>query len=131
MASQANITHGALEQLATTLGSDVAPEDLFAYAYGILAQRAYVERFWDELELPPPRLPITKDGELFHRVADLGRRLLHLHTYGQRFAPKGRAVYLRAMPAAQRRFRSTTTPRASTTTRTSTCSASVPASSRP
>ena len=65
-------------------------ERLFAYAYGILAQPAYVERFWDELEQPPPRLPITKDAALFARVADLGERLLHLHTYGERFTGPGR-----------------------------------------
>ncbi len=50
------------------------------------AQPAYVERFWDELEQPPPRLPITKDATLFTRIADLGKRLLYLHTYGERFA---------------------------------------------
>ena len=41
--------------------------------------------FWDELEMPPPRLPITKDAELFQRVAEHGGRLMYLHTYGERF----------------------------------------------
>ena len=65
-------------------------ERLFAYTYGILAQPGYVERFWDELEQPPPHLPITRDTELFERVADLGERLLHLHTYGERFVGPSR-----------------------------------------
>ena len=30
-------------------------------------------------------MPIAKDASLFARVADLGERLLHLHTYGERF----------------------------------------------
>ena len=32
-----------------------------------------------------PRLPITKDDELFQRVAEHGGRLMYLHTYGERF----------------------------------------------
>ena len=51
----------------------------------MLAQPAYVERFWNQLEQPPPRLPITKDGELFRRAAAHGARLLYLHSYGERF----------------------------------------------
>lgn len=85
-ALQPNITDGLLELLSNAYGLTVSAEDLFAYAYGVLAQPAYVERFWDELELPvPPRLPITKDGDLFRRVALHGAKLLYLHTYGRRF----------------------------------------------
>jgi hypothetical protein len=46
-----------------------------------------VRRSWDELTIPGPRLPITRDAVLFTRVAALGRRLLWLHTYGERFVP--------------------------------------------
>ena len=84
-----NITEGILEILQAAYGTVVSPERLFAYAYGILAQPAYVERHWDELEMPAPRLPITKGAELFEKVADHGERLLYLHTYGQRFARPG------------------------------------------
>ena len=84
-ATQPNITEGTLEALATVHGSSVSAESLFAYTYGILAQPAYVERYWDELEQPPPRLPITKDADLFRRVSGHGAKLLYLHTYGARF----------------------------------------------
>ncbi len=101
--TQANVTAGILDIL------DTGPEDLFAYAYGILAQPSYVERFWDELELPPPRLPISKDRELFMRVAEHGRQLIHLHTYGERFAgpqddgtvPQGDARCAVAVPQSE------------------------------
>ena len=89
-ATEANVTGGLVERIAESHGAEVTAERLFAYAYGILAQPAYVERFWDELEQPAPRLPVTKDAELFARVADLGERLLHLHTYGERFHGPGR-----------------------------------------
>lgn len=78
-----NVTDGLLTKLETTA------EDLFAYAYGILASPAYVERFWEELELPPPNLPITKDRALFTEVAAYGRNLICLHTRGERFGADG------------------------------------------
>ena len=81
-----NITSGLLTRISEEYGFDISAEQLFAYAYGILAQPAYVERFWDALELPPPRLPLTKSKELFLQIADHGSELLHLHTYGRRFS---------------------------------------------
>ena len=89
-ATEPNVTGGLPERIAEVHGAGVTAERLFAYAYGVLAQPTYVERFWDELEQPPPRLPITKDADLFRRVADLGERLLNLHTYGERFRGPGR-----------------------------------------
>ena len=105
-ATQANVTEGVLETICTGYGTVVSAERLFAYAYGVLAQPEYMERFWEELELPPPRLPITKDSVLFQRVADHGARLLYLHTYGTRFVgpghdgsvPQGMALCTRSVP---------------------------------
>ena len=88
-ATQPNVTQKLLEAIGIAHGTTVSAESLFSYAYGILAQPTYVERFWDELELPPPRLPITRDGALFQRVAEHGARLLNLHTYGKRFGDPG------------------------------------------
>ena len=88
-ATEPNITGGLLEEVSAVHGAPITAERLFAYAYGILSQPEYVRRFWDELELPPPRLPITKDPGIFARVADHGERLLNLHTYGS--VPQGEA----------------------------------------
>ena len=105
-ATQPNITDGVLETIGAAYGTVVPAERLFTYAYGVLAQPEYVERFWEELELPPPRLPITKESVLFQRMADHGARLLYLHTYSARFAgpdddgsvPQGMARCTRAVP---------------------------------
>ena len=86
-ATEPNVTDGLLEGISAVHGATISAERLFAYAYGILSQPEYVRRFWDELELPPPRLLITKDSDLFVRVADHGERLLQLHTY--RSVPQG------------------------------------------
>ena len=81
--TEPNVAGELLARLGEEHGAEVSPERLFAYAYGVLAQPAYVKRFWEELELPPPRLPITKDAALFARAADLGARLLGVHAYGE------------------------------------------------
>ena len=83
--TEPNVTDGLLARLSDEYRAEVPPERLFAYAYGVLAQPAYVKLFWDELELPPLRLPITKDAALFNRAADLGARLLGIHAYGERY----------------------------------------------
>ena len=105
-ATEPNITSGLLELIGNGHSATLIPERLFAYAYGILAQPDYVHRFWEELELPPPHLPITKDAALFQRVADHGSRLLYLHTYGERFrgseddgsVPQGAARCTKGVP---------------------------------
>lgn len=72
----------------------VAVEELFAYAYAVLAGSDYSSRFAEELQTPGPRVPLTAEVELFAEAADFGRELLWLHTYGERFA-MGRPSLLR------------------------------------
>lgn len=88
-ATEPNITAGLLDLLSTEYGSTIPVEDVFAYAYAVLATPHYVERFSEELTVPGPRLPITRDKTLFDEAAQLGRQLIHLHTYGERFIPEG------------------------------------------
>jgi hypothetical protein len=88
--SEANITNGVLEVLNTTIKREVSPEDFFAYCYALLATPRYVKEFWNELETPSPRIPITKNVDLFVRVVAIGRKLIWLHTYGERFVPTGK-----------------------------------------
>lgn len=88
-ATQPNITPDLLDVLATEYGSPVSGEDLFAYAYALLSTPAYVDKHAEDLTVPGPRLPITKDKALFDQGAKLGRELLHVHTYGERFGASG------------------------------------------
>ncbi len=89
-AIEPNVTDGLLTALESALGCEVVPEDLFAYAYALLASPAYVGRFSEELTVPGPRLPLTKDPGLFQRAVDLGSDLIWRHTYCQRFTGPGR-----------------------------------------
>lgn len=102
-ASEPNVTAGVLEMLSEAYGVAVSAEDFFAYAYGILASPSYVETFSEELVLPGPRLPVTKDAALFRELAALGRALIGLHTYGERMGgriPRGETRNTVAVPSA-------------------------------
>ena len=87
-----NLPAGLLPLLAATYGPAVTAPDVLAYTYALLATPHYVELFWEELETPGPRLPLTADGALFAEVAALGRTLLRLHTWGHRFGAPGAAA---------------------------------------
>lgn len=85
-----NVTHGLLEDLGAEYAFAVAAEDLAAYVYAVLGGQSYTKRFWNELETPGPRVPVTKNGAIFAETARLGRKLIWLHTFAERFRGNGR-----------------------------------------
>ena len=94
---EANILPGLLDMLAKEYRRNlpagkggVTPEDFLAYVYGTLAQPAFTDRYADELAARELRIPITKNAALFEKVRAIGAKLLWLHTYGERFIPKGK-----------------------------------------
>lgn len=91
-ATDSNLTSGVLEKMSRVYSQTTTAEDFFAYCYAVLASPEYTKKFWDELTIPGPRIPITKDVELFKQVVTMGRKLLWLHTYGERFVPNGQKV---------------------------------------
>jgi predicted helicase len=84
-----NILPGLLDLLGKTYHHKVTPEDFAAYVYGLLAQPEFTKRYAEELETREIHVPLTKDEELFAQVRNAGARLLWMHTYGERFVPKG------------------------------------------
>jgi predicted helicase len=89
-AEEENIVPGLLELLRKQYQRQVSPEDFVAYTYGVLAQSFFTSHFSKELGTRELRVPITKNSTLFERVRASGARLLWLHTYGERFVPKGK-----------------------------------------
>jgi len=81
-----------VDLLTAAYQKKVTAEDFAAYVYAVLAHPGYTERFWDELERCEVRVPITKDAVHFEESAAIGRRLLWLHTYAQRFSGQGRSA---------------------------------------
>ena len=88
--TEPNVTAGLLDALGAEYGAAPDAEDLAAYVYALLGGQSYTRRFWNELETPGPRVPLTKDGETFEEAAKLGRRLIWLHTYAERFQGEDR-----------------------------------------
>lgn len=84
-AKEASITHGLLDLLSDAYGITITPEDVAAYIAGVLGHPAYTERFHDELQVPSPRVPFTKDATLFQRAVDLGKQVIAYQTYAERF----------------------------------------------
>jgi predicted helicase len=84
-AASSNIAPAVLAQLSERWGRDVAADDVFAYVVGIAASPAYTQRFAEDLKQPGLRIPLTADAERFDAVVAIGRRVVWLHTYGERF----------------------------------------------
>src|SRR5437763_1523397 len=66
--TQPNIPVNLLGFLSRSLGQNISPEDFFAYVYAVLATPSYVEKFSEELSIPGPRVPVSKDTALFTRA---------------------------------------------------------------
>ena len=84
-AMQPNIKPALLKFLHETLGKPVGPEDLLSYVASVGANPAYTARFQADLSTPGLRIPLTADPLLFQEAVGLGRRILWLHTFGERF----------------------------------------------
>lgn len=86
-AGDPNITRGLASGLASHIGllEDPSCEDIVGYLYAVLSSPRYQERFAEALAIPGPKVPITRSSELWHQAVECGRRLVWLHTYGERF----------------------------------------------
>ena len=83
--TEPNVTAGLLDALGAEYGTTPDAEDLAAYVYALLGGQSYTRRFWNELETPGPRVPLTRDDKTFAEAVALGRKLIWLHTYAERF----------------------------------------------
>ena len=90
--------------LSAALVKPVAAEDLFAYIAAVAAHPCYTARFASDLLQPGLRIPITAEAALFAEAAELGRQVVWLHTFGERFADSaaGRPAGLPRLPEADR-----------------------------
>jgi hypothetical protein len=85
-AIQPNLHPELLKRWGNRLGGKVTAEGAAAYFYAVLAQPVFTARFHKELETCELRVPLTSDAKLFARAVKVGRELLYLHSYGERFA---------------------------------------------
>lgn len=85
-ATESNIAPAVVALLAKAFSAPVDPVDVFAYVAALLAHPAYTASFVEDLVRPGLRVPLTADAALFAEAAKLGRDVIRLHTFGERFA---------------------------------------------
>lgn len=103
-AKQPNVRKELLEVLAEIYGRAVSAPDLMAYLAATMAHPAFTARFAKDLVQPGLRVPLTADPGLFNEAVEIGREVIWLHTYGERFADPdaGRPKAPPKMPPDQR-----------------------------
>jgi hypothetical protein len=103
-AATPNMPAAVLAAISSALGTPVSAPDLLAYIAAVAAHPAYVTRFATDLVQPGLRIPLTTDAALFAEAVRLGRRVIWLHSFGERFvdASEGRAAGAPRLPAAER-----------------------------
>jgi hypothetical protein len=85
-AGEPNIKPALLAVLETAYGVPVTAPELLAYLAAVAAHPAYTERFRPDLVQPGLRIPITSDVTLFREAVELGREVIWLQCFGERFA---------------------------------------------
>ena len=93
-----NVAPGLLALLSRHLGATIADDDLLAYIAGVAAHSGYTRRFHDELAQPGVRIPLTAVPWLWREAVDIGRQVIWLHTFGERFTDESRERPFRKLP---------------------------------
>ena len=102
-ASVPNMPPKLLPFLAERYASKISAQDLVAYIAAIAAHPAFTARFQDDLSTPGLRIPLAADKDTFAEVAQLGRVVIWLHTFGERMADPqhGRPAQPPRLPSAR------------------------------
>lgn len=81
-----NVDPKLLTELGRRFNIGVTAEDVFAYVAALAAHPGYIARFQKELVQPGLRIPFTAERKLFEEAIDLGKMVIWLHTFGERYA---------------------------------------------
>lgn len=65
--------------LETTYGKENITEEIFYYIYAVLYSTTYRTSFPELLKIDYPKIPFTKNVEIFNQLAVLGKELADLH----------------------------------------------------
>lgn len=81
----ANFSVGVEAALTTALGRTVSAEEILAYIAGVVSHSGFTAEYGEELATPGVRIPITTDETLWEMAVELGRSVIWLQTYGERY----------------------------------------------
>lgn len=103
-ATQPNIRPELLARLSIFYGREVMAEEVMAYLAAVMAHPVFTAQFRSDLVRPGLRVPLTAEANLFTEAVALGRDVVWLHCYGERFADlaAGRPQAPPRMPAGER-----------------------------
>jgi len=76
---ESNINCKLLKILSDTYKNQPSSEEIFYYIYAILYSNIYREKYAEFLKIDFPRIPFTKNFNLFKEMAEFGGRLVDLH----------------------------------------------------
>ena len=85
-ATEPNIKPALITHLTGAFGRSVIPEDVMAYLAAVIAHPAFTARFARDLVQPGLRVPLTANAALFAEAVAIGREVIWLQTFGERFA---------------------------------------------
>jgi hypothetical protein len=74
-----NLDRALIYQLSKAYGEKPTPKEIFHYIYAVLYSPAYREKYAQFLKTDFPRVPFTRDKEIFLSLAEMGDRLVKLH----------------------------------------------------
>lgn len=74
-----NLSPKFLTAIKEKLGYIPTPETIFYYAYAVFHSPTYRQRYAEFLKIDFPRLPLTKNKQLFTTLATQGETLVNLH----------------------------------------------------
>jgi len=93
-----NVAPGLLPLLSHRLDAAIADDELLAYIAGVAAHSGYTRRFHGELAQPGVRIPLTVVPQLWREAVEIGRHVIWLHTFGERFIDDSLGRPLRRLP---------------------------------
>jgi len=76
---QTNINPLILKMLMKVYNEQPPPENILYYIYAVLYSNIYRTRYTEFLKIDFPRVPFTKDYQLFHELGKFGEQLTGLH----------------------------------------------------
>jgi hypothetical protein len=76
---QPNINSDLFDVLCEVNKKVISPEEIFYYIYAVLYSNLYREKYAEFLKIDFPRIPFTKNYDLFIKLTEFGKRLVDLH----------------------------------------------------
>lgn len=74
-----NIQIQLIRFLSSGYNKNVSPEEIFYYIYAILYSEEYRRKYEEFLKIDFPKIPFTKNHQVFRKLSKLGKQLVDLH----------------------------------------------------